>query len=205
VASLASAIGFIHGRSIHRRRVRSLAAAIAPVLPPSARVLDIGCGDGLLDVALLKTRPDVRIEGVDVLVRADTPIPVRQFDGRKLPFADGEFDVAMAVDVFHHAEDPEALMGEMKRVSRRLLVIKDHLAHGVASRLLLRAMDWVGNSSHGVRLPYNYWSEAEWRAAWRRAGVRPRSIIRKLHLYPFPVSAVCDANLHLLATLEPER
>jgi SAM-dependent methyltransferase len=204
VASLASTVGFIHGKSIHRRRVRSLAAAIAPVLPRSARVLDVGCGDGLLDVALLGMRPDVRIEGVDVLVRADTPIPVRQFDGRRLPFADGQFDVAMAVDVFHHAEHPEELMVEMKRISRRLLVIKDHLAHGFPSRMVLRAMDWVGNSSHGVRLPYNYWSEGEWRAVWRRTGVRPTSIVRKLHLYPFPVSLVCDADLHLLATLEPE-
>jgi hypothetical protein len=27
-------------------------------------------------------------------------------------------------------------------------------------------------------------------------------MIRKLHLYPFPVSLVCDADLHFLATLE---
>jgi len=185
--------------------VRALSAAIAPVLPGSARILDVGCGDGLLDEELLRTRPDLRIEGVDVLVRDGTPIPVRQFDGRHLPFPDREFDVTMAIDVFHHAADPETLMAEMKRVSRNTIVIKDHLAHGLPSRLLLRAMDWVGNAPHGVSLPYNYWTEAEWRAVWARTEVRPASIVRQLHLYVFPLSVVCDADLHFLATLEHDR
>jgi SAM-dependent methyltransferase len=177
---------------------------IAPLLPRSARILDVGCGDGLLAEEVLRARPDLRIEGVDVLVRSGTPIPVRHFDGRRLPFPDGEFDVTMAVDVFHHAAHPDALMAEMKRVSREMILIKDHLAHGLPSRLLLRAMDWVGNASHGVRLPYNYWTEPEWRAVWVRTGIRPVSMIRELHLYSFPLSVICDADLHFLATLERE-
>jgi len=157
----------------------------------------------LLDQALLDMRPDLRIEGVDVLVRAGTPIPVREFDGWQLPFADGEYDVAMAIDVFHHAADAEALMGEMKRVARGPLVIKDHLLHGLPSELILRAMDWVGNSRYGVRLPFSYWSEAEWRSAWDRCGIRPVSILRNLHLYPFPLSMIFETDLHFIAMLEP--
>ena len=199
----ANAVGYLHGRGILHRRVTALASAIAPLLPKSARVLDVGCGDGLLDQALLDMRPDLRIEGVDVLVRAGTPIPVREFDGWQLPFADGEYDVAMAIDVFHHAADAEALMGEMKRVARGPLVIKDHLLHGLPSELILRAMDWVGNSRYGVRLPFSYWSEAEWRSAWDRCGIRPVSILRNLHLYQFPLSMIFETDLHFIATLEP--
>jgi SAM-dependent methyltransferase len=179
-----------------------LASAIAPLLPRSARVLDVGCGDGLLDQALLAMRPDLRIEGVDVLVRPGTPIPVRAFDGLRLPFADGVFDVAMAIDVFHHAADSEGLMGEMKRVSRGTLVIKDHLLHGLPSNVILRAMDWVGNVRHGVSLPFDYKSEADWYLAWNRCGLRPVTMIRQLHLYPFPFSAIFDSDLHFLAVLE---
>lgn len=202
---LARAIGFIHSKGFLRRRVRALSAAIAPLLPVSARILDVGCGDGLLDEELLKVRPDLRIEGVDVLVRDGTPIPVRHFDGQHLPFTDREFDVTMAIDVFHHAADPEGLMAEMKRVGRDMILIKDHLAHGLSSRVLLRAMDWVGNAPHGVRLPYDYWTESEWRAAWARTGLQPATMIRQLNLYAFPLSLVCDAELHFLATLSPER
>jgi SAM-dependent methyltransferase len=203
VALFAKAAGYLHDRGILRRRVTALASAIAPLVPKSARVLDVGCGDGLLAQALLEMRPDLRIEGVDVLVRAGIPIPVREFDGTRLPFADGDYDVAMAIDVFHHAENAEALMAEMKRVARGSLVIKDHLLHGLPSELILRAMDWVGNSRHGVRLPFSYWSEAEWRSAWDRSGLRPVSIVRHLNLYPFPLSLVFEKDLHFLATLEP--
>ncbi|HJQ55144.1 MAG TPA: class I SAM-dependent methyltransferase [Gemmatimonadaceae bacterium] len=202
---LARAIGFVHSKGFLRRRVRALSAAIAPLLPRSARVLDVGCGDGLLAAELLGMRPDLRIEGVDVLVRDGAPVPIRQFDGQHLPYSDVEFDVSMAIDVFHHAAVPEALMAEMKRVSRDMIVIKDHLAHGLPSRLLLRAMDWVGNAPHGVRLPYNYWTEPQWRAVWARTGLQPTTMIRRLNLYAFPLSVICDADLHFLATLEGER
>ena len=50
----------------------------------------------------------------------------------------------------------EVLMAEMKRVSRDTLVIKDHLLHGLPSKVILRAMDWVGNFRHGVSLPWNH-------------------------------------------------
>jgi len=203
VGLFANAVGYLHDRAILHRRVTALASAIAPLLPKAARVLDVGCGDGLLDQALLDMRPDLRIEGVDVLVRAGTPIPVREFDGWQLPFGDGEYDVAMAIDVFHHAADAEALMGEMKRVARGPLVIKDHLLHGLPSEMILRVMDWVGNSRYGVRLPFSYWSEAEWRSAWDRCGIRPVSILRHLHLYPFPLSLILETDLHFIATLEP--
>jgi SAM-dependent methyltransferase len=203
VGLFANTVGYLHDRGILHRRVTALASAIAPLLPESARVLDVGCGDGLLDQALLELRPDLRIEGVDVLVRSHTPIRVREFDGSHLPFAAGEFDVAMAIDVFHHAVDAKALMQEMKRVARGSLVIKDHLLHGLPSELILRAMDWVGNSRHGVRLPFSYWSEAEWRSAWDRCGICPVSILRHLHLYPFPLSLIFEIDLHFIALLEP--
>jgi len=203
VGLFGNAVGYLHDRGILHRRVTALASAIAPLLPKSARVLDVGCGDGLLDKSLLDLRPDLRIEGVDVLVRPTTPIPIRQFDGSHLPFATGEFDVAMAIDVFHHAADAEGLMQEMKRAARGSLVIKDHLLHGLPSELILRAMDWVGNSRHGVRLPFSYWSEAEWRRAWDRCGVRPVSLLRDLHLYPLPLSLIFERDLHFIAVLEP--
>jgi SAM-dependent methyltransferase len=203
VGLFGSAVGYLHDRGILHRRVTALASVIAPLLPKNGRVLDVGCGDGLLDVALLALRPDLRIEGVDVLVRPGTPIAVREFDGSHLPFKNDEFDSALAVDVFHHAADPDALMAEMRRVTGGRLVIKDHLEHGLPSKLVLRAMDWVGNSRHGVRLPFNYWSEPEWRSTWDAVGVRPTSILRHLGLYPFPLSLIFERDLHFVARLEP--
>ena len=36
-----------------------------------------------------------------------------------LPFADGEFDVATAIEVLEHVPDPEHTVAEMARVARR--------------------------------------------------------------------------------------
>ena len=67
-------LGSIHSRYVHGRRVRVLCDRIAILLPESASVLDVGSGDGLLARAVIDLRPDVTIEGVDVLLRESPAI-----------------------------------------------------------------------------------------------------------------------------------
>jgi hypothetical protein len=44
-------------------------------------------------------------------------------EAESLPFADGEFELASAIEVLEHLPDPEHTLGEMARcASRRLLV-----------------------------------------------------------------------------------
>ena len=40
-----------------------------------------------------------------------------------LPFADGEFDVAAAIEVLEHVPDPEHTVAEMARVAERRLLV----------------------------------------------------------------------------------
>jgi hypothetical protein len=54
---------------------------------------------------------------------------------------------------------------------------------------------------HGVVLPYNYLSEAEWNQAYNDAGLRPISITRKLKLYPNPTKGIFGGGLHFIAFL----
>ncbi len=83
-----------HDRLVHGRRVRVLADAIAPLLDPGWRVLDVGCGDGRLAALLAARNPSLTVEGADVQVRGETAIPVRRFDGRHLPGPDQSVAVA---------------------------------------------------------------------------------------------------------------
>src|ERR1035441_4985051 len=135
----------LHGDYVFKRRIERLAFWLASTIPPNAYVLDIGAGDGSLDSLLLVRRPDIRIDGLDVLVRPDTAIPVQQFNGRQIPFADRSWDVALFVDVLHHTEDALNLLAEAARVSRTV-IIKDHLNEGLLSNRTLRLMDYVGNA-----------------------------------------------------------
>ena len=195
-------IGMLHANFVFGRRIRVLTQEMAKHLPPESRtVLDIGCGDGSLAVALKAERPELEVVGVDVLVRPNPGIPVLPFDGTTLPFGDKSFDVAMFSDVLHHTDDPLILLAEAKRVARHAIVLKDHIRSGYGSYMTLRSMDWVGNAHHNVRLRYNYWTHDRWMRAFAGLGLAVKEWNGHLGLYPWPMSCVFDRNLHFVAQL----
>lgn len=191
-----------HRRLVYGRRIRVLARHIAELLPRGASVLDVGSGDGLLARRVMDQRPDIRVRGVDVLARPTSHIPVELFDGVRLPFGDRDFDVVTMVDVLHHASEQRRLLAEMVRVSRKLLVIKDHTVSGALARPTLAFMDWVGNARHGVSLPYSYWTRRQWSEAYTSVGLRVVENRERLGLYPWPASVVFERRLHFVAVLE---
>jgi SAM-dependent methyltransferase len=193
--------GKAHDKVVFGRRIEVLARTIAAFLPRDARVLDIGCGSGTLAKAVMALRPDVSIEGIDVLVRPATDIPVTRFDGETIPWPDKHFDIALFVDVLHHTDAPERLIAEAKRVSKAGVVIKDHFREGLFADSTLRFMDWFGNAAHGVALPYNYLSDAEWRRIWSDLGLKIEQIVDRIGLYPAPFSWLFDRRLHFVARL----
>jgi SAM-dependent methyltransferase len=192
----------IHGGYVHGRRSGVLARHLAELLPPHARVLDVGCGDGLLDGLILEQRPDVELEGIDVAVRRHTCIPVTPFDGREIPHADASFDAVQFVDVLHHTDDPLALLREAARVARHAVLIKDHLLDGFLAGPTLRFMDRVSNTRHGVVLPFNYWRQRQWDEAFQALRLNVDCWRSDLGLYPWPASWVFGRSLHFLARLQ---
>ena len=195
-----SVTGLVHERVVFDRRVRVLAECMAPLIPPGARVLDVGCGDGTIDALIGAKRPDVRIEGIDVLVRPRTKIVVTAFDGRTIPFPDNSFDAAMFIDVLHHTGDPLVLLREAMRVAGTI-VLKDHCRDGLLAGPTLRFMDYVGNAHHGVALPYNYWRRRQWDAVFRTLGLKVGSWSDRLGLYVWPASLLFDRDLHFVCSL----
>jgi len=144
----------LHDRRVHPRRVRVLRDHLAELLPQNARVPDVGCRDGLLAHLIMEARPDVEISGIDVLVRPQTSIPVRPFDGRVTLNGAASFDVVMLVEVPHHLDEPIALLREAVRVAGAAVLIKDLTRDGfLAGPPTLQLMDRVGNAHHGVALP----------------------------------------------------
>src|SRR5215831_18052763 len=77
-----------HGALVFGRRVRILAGNLAKEIPIRAEVLDVGTGDGSIAKAIALHRPDIKIEGIDVLIRPYTHIRVRLFDGEHIPLSE---------------------------------------------------------------------------------------------------------------------
>ncbi len=200
--SMSTLVDRIHGGYVHNRRGRILSQLFSDLLPHGARVLDVGCGDGLFARLLLDRRPDLSIEGIDVLVRDQTAIPVRPFDGAAIPYEDEVFDALLFVDVLHHADDPLALLRDAARVTRGSLLIKDHLKDRPLAGPILSFMDRVGNARHGVALPHNYFPRTAWDACFAEIGMAPTSWDEDLKLYPPWADWLFGGSLHFLARLE---
>lgn len=194
-------VGVLHERLVYQRRLRALRDAIAPLLPRNARILDVGCGDGLLDAMLMEVRPDVRISGIDVLARPRSYIPVEHYDGRTIPHDGGAFDAVLIVDVLHHTEDPAVLIREAARISPQSVIIKDHTRNGFLAGPTLRLMDWAGNARHGVALPYNYWTRRQWDTAFAAAGLASTVWLPRPRLYPWWTNWAFGRSLHFITQL----
>jgi len=192
----------IHERFLPSRFAR-LAELIVPLLPPSGVVLDVGAGSGVIARQIMDRCPGLRIEGIDVLIRSDTAIPVKQFDGHRIPYPDKSVDAVLLVDVLHHLNHQVALLREACRVSRGPVIVKDHLREGWLARPTLALMDWVGNRRYGVALPGTYWSQAEWNRALAEVGLVPERWQVDVRLYPWPLTLLFDRSLHVLARLVP--
>jgi SAM-dependent methyltransferase len=194
-----------HGRAVFSRRVRVLAESLAAKIQPGASVLDIGCGDGTIATLITRQNPAVSIRGIEFAPRPTCLIECAVFDGATIPHPSASFDVCMFVDVLHHAPDAQGiarLLSEACRVSRRFVLIKDHLSESRFDFQTLQFMDWVGNRPHGVVLPYNYQSRDQWNQFFSQAGLTVRDWNDQIPIYPFPFSVLFGRRLHFIALLE---
>jgi SAM-dependent methyltransferase len=194
-----------HGRAVFNRRVRILSDSLAGKIPPGSSVLDIGCGDGSIASLVRQKNPTVSIRGIEFAPRPTCLIDCAPFDGVTIPHPSASFDVCMFVDVLHHAPDAQGiarLLSEACRVSRRFVLIKDHLSETQFDFKTLQLMDWVGNRPHGVILPYNYQSRTQWNQYFSQVGLSIKDWNDRIPIYPFPFSMAFGRRLHFIALLE---
>ena len=97
-------------------------------IPEEARVLEVGCGTGVLTRALARLPNVASVVGVDpapaLIARAReladgiSIVEYREADGRELPFEDAAFDVVVFDSTLCHVPMPERALAEAFRVLR---------------------------------------------------------------------------------------
>lgn len=104
------------------RFVSDLAAAIVELLNPSPgeRILDLGCGDGVLTAKFAEM--GCHVVGVDgsaaqIEAARKLGLDARVMDGEKLSF-DGEFDAVFSNAALHWMRNPEAVIAGVWRALR---------------------------------------------------------------------------------------
>ena len=95
-------------------------------------VLDVGCGEGVLVQRWAARLGSGRVVGIDLQEEsiqagwAEHQAPnleYRVMGAESLPFADGEFELASAIEVLEHLPDPERTLAEMARCASRHLLV----------------------------------------------------------------------------------
>jgi 2-polyprenyl-3-methyl-5-hydroxy-6-metoxy-1,4-benzoquinol methylase len=95
-------------------------------------LLDVGCGEGVLVQQWAGRLGDGRVVGIDLEEEsiqagwAEHQAPnleYRVMEASNLPFADGEFELASAIEVLEHVPDPAHTLSEMARCASAHLLV----------------------------------------------------------------------------------
>jgi SAM-dependent methyltransferase len=106
-------------------RVNALVASLAP-----SQILDAGCAEGFVVQRLLENDLKTFFVGIDIdesALRRGLPMCPIMHRGKanitELPFPDVAFDMVICTEVLEHLADPSLALGELKRVSRRYVLL----------------------------------------------------------------------------------
>ncbi len=176
--------------------------AYLDALPRGSRVLDAGCGEGVL---VSEYADRLEITGVDANYASDR---VTHGSVTALPFPDATFDRALCLDVLEHLsfEDQPRALGELHRVlkpSAELLVSVPNLAHlqsRVQFALRGRLIRTASELKHPGDRPAGEYVELGRRAGFtlvRRAGIFPTIPVLTHYIRRHPKAL---APLHRLLT-----
>jgi methionine biosynthesis protein MetW len=109
--------------------------AIADLVPPLSKVLDLGCGDGALLEYLVRNK-QVRGRGVElseqgVLACVRRGLSVRQGDLQEglADYPDGSFDLVVLAQTLPFLDSPQMVLHEMLRVGTRAVVSFPNWGH----------------------------------------------------------------------------
>jgi SAM-dependent methyltransferase len=166
-------------------RARHIARSIAPYLSQNSRVLDIGCGNGVVTQEL-RNIFGFDISGTDVARYLKADIPFTQMKtATQLDFEDRHFDVGLINDVLHHIDHDNQveLIREATRVCKTVLIFEARPSP------LAFFFDRVLNRIHNkdMPVPLTFRHREEWEKAITAKGLvcSGRELEKPFAFYPF--------------------
>ncbi len=151
-------------------------------IPGGARVLDLGCGTGVLLAELERLQPGLRLVGVDLshamLGRARARLPssvlLTQASGERLPLPSESRDIVVSVSSMHYWRNAVGVAAEVHRVLRRdgQFVVTDWCRETLAMKARDLRFRWL-DPAHG-----RTWTRAEAEGLLEGSGFRVEKAAR---------------------------
>ena len=132
-------------------------------------ILDIGSGG--CNICEILSKRGYKITPLDVqdFSFVDNMKPVI-YDGNKIPFDDDKFDKALILFVLHHTPEPEEIIREAKRVSKRIIIMEDIYSNWLHKYVTyffdsLLNLEFAGN-------PRTNKNDKQWKKTFEKLGLR---------------------------------
>lgn len=154
------------------------------LLTPNSKVLDVGCGTGVVSLYLQKNL-GIQVTGTDIDNYLIVEIPFQKITNpNKLPFQNNIFDAVMINDVMHHLPYPKQslLLKECLRLAKTVLIFDEQ------PTLLGKIFDLILNRIHHrqMNIPLSFRSKNNWLTLFKQMGVSFKYVaVMKPFWYPF--------------------
>lgn len=156
-----------HFHEALEKRAESIVRLFEDQLPQGSRILDLGGGWGFYSEPLATRGHETLV--LDVVKPGYQKAPVVIYEGDKVPFDDKSFDVTTMVTMLHHVPDPDALVREVRRVTRKKIVVVEDLYHHPAGRFWTICRDRMLNMEF-LNHPHQFRKHGEWLEFFKKYG-----------------------------------
>ena len=149
----------------------------------NGNVIDIGAGRCYI-AKELESKSNINVTCIDVKDLSRTGMKVTVYDGRNMPFKDNQFDSAIISYVLHHCDDQLKVLKEAVRVCKGNIVIFEDTKPSPVTN----AMDFISNRIRGVKTPFHFHSEEEWKDIFKKLNLKIAAVkcsVEREWFYPF--------------------
>ncbi|MDR3678532.1 MAG: class I SAM-dependent methyltransferase [Flavipsychrobacter sp.] len=192
-------------KKLTQKRSQKFADYLSKLIPDNSSVLDFGCGNMYTAVELLKTLPNLKVTGLDVVkdqnlddkFLSDKRLSFKLLTTKEIPFPDNTFDVVVALATMHHTVDPEYYLSELKRIIKPtgcIILIEEMYLH-LLDKAWISSQDWLLNKMKaGVPVPLNFRSHKHYLNEFKKQGLKIvfedgiRSSVTYMHVYVYKLT-----------------
>ena len=153
---------------IGKPRAHDMVSRFEGFLKKSDKILDFGAGS--CHVYELLTQKGYDLKPIDVqdnsFVEGLHPMI---YDGDKIPYGENYFDSALVLTVLHHTSNPEAILKEVMRVSKSVIIMED-IYYSPLQKYVTYFMDSLFNLEF-IGHPHSNMNDTEWKSLFKAMGL----------------------------------